>query len=229
MRSTTLTLLLIVGATLLANCTGDENRSHQLDEQILNASTQVPLTASEEILTEDQNEGVMRKLSNNPINTDSIVLSQNYRSYWRPRQRRRRWQRLSNNQPQWLATIQSLHNQNNNNLNTNTNNFNNNNLNNKFMNNEFSDENSDSLLPARHIRRSKQTQSTATKSSKSSQQSVDKETVNRGPRATRQYDIPQIGQFFYFLFQLFIINAICFSVLQILEKQILFIKNLINS
>jgi hypothetical protein len=222
MRSTTLTLLLIAGATLLANCTGDENSNHQLDEQILNASTQVPLKANEESLTEDQNEGVMKKLSRDPINTDPIVLSQNYRSYWRPRQRRRRWQRLSNNQPQWLATIQSLHNQNNNNLNTNTNNFNNNNnLNNKLMNNEFSDENSNSLLPARHIRRSKQTQSTTTKSSKSSQQSVDKETVNRGPRGTRQYDIPQIGQFYNFLFKFFTINVKSFSVLEILEKEIL--------
>lgn len=220
MSSTTIKVLLIAVVALLAISTGAENGGQQNEDQFLVVSTHLPDTRATRAAqisgnnNDALNEQIFRKLSTNQMISYPILTPRSYFKYWRPRQRRRRSQKLAANRAKWFDMIESQHNHKSiSNINNNYNNYNydkslinkninaiNHNLNNNHLDNALSDENSNNLLiPERHIRRSKQTQpynNSGTKSFKSSQQLPIKATatVSRGTRGARQYDIPQIGK-----------------------------------
>ena len=215
MSSTVIKVLLIAGVALLAICSGDDDGLHQRENQFLIVSTDTPQTIAQGFGTtgDDRSEQILKKLKANQLISGPLLASRGYFNYWRPRQRRRRYQRLtttSSSRPQWMGSTESQsHNQRitSNNFdiikknNINFDNNNNNIKNNHLLDNQLSDDNSNSLLPERHIRRPKQIQSStsgSTKSSKSSSQQTSSvkpmATVSRGTRGARQYDIPQIGE-----------------------------------
>ena len=210
MSSRSTIVVLIACVALAATCSGSD-MSDQNEEQLL--STLVPthppqsrirakgLVSALNAPNEDEANDVANKVTANQLISRPLLLSKSYLNLT-PVKRRKRYQRLSPwsvSRSQWLA---SNHPQSHNQRITSNNfeNIDNNNINikNTNLDNELSDDNSNSLLPARHIRRPKQTQSSnsGTKSSKISQQMSIKPmaTVSRGTRGARQYDIPQIGE-----------------------------------
>lgn len=209
MSSSNIIVVLIVCVALLTTCSGGHTPV-QTEDQFLSRleSTQTPRLRANSLVVEpyEEQRGDYQK-TGTELSSDQLIprplLRSEYYNNLTPMKRRRpskRYQRLSPwsvSRSQWLASIHPLsHNQR-----ITSNNFENTDFENNHLNNELSDDNSNSLLPARHIRRVKQsslTQSSTsgTKSSKSSQQMPIRPmaTISRGTRGARQYDIPQIGK-----------------------------------
>lgn len=227
--NTTVLLIAYAALALVTTCRGGDI-SDRNEDQILSTliSTQPPRVRTNPFMSgpedDEPNEKVANKVTANQLIPRPLLTSKSYLNLT-PVKRRRRYQRmspLSVSRSQWLASIHpQSHNQRitSNNLD----NIDNTNIDikNNHLNNELSDENSNSLLPSRHIRRPKQSSNSGTKSSKSSQQMSIKPmaTVSRGTRGARQYDIPQIGESIRRLSVLLLTHAIhCMIALAIIDR-----------